>query len=99
MARFDVYVNPEGAGYLLEVQADLFDNLNSRVVVPLMLLAVAPMPARTLNPVFAIEGEEVVMVTQFMAAVPSSMLRGPVATLAHRHEEIVSAIDLLLQGF
>ena len=36
MARFDVYASPDGSGCLLDVQADLLDSLNTRVVVPLM---------------------------------------------------------------
>ena len=33
MARFDVYRNSAGEGFLLEVQADLLSHLNTRVVV------------------------------------------------------------------
>ncbi|MBS1183360.1 MAG: plasmid maintenance protein CcdB, partial [Proteobacteria bacterium] len=36
MARFDVFPNPGGSGYLLDVQADLLDGLNTRIVVPLL---------------------------------------------------------------
>ncbi len=98
MARFDVFRNPDG-GYLLDIQAGLLDHLNTRVVVPLLPLAVAPTPARILNPVFSVDDDEVVMATQFMAAVPANLLRTPVATLAARRDEIVAAIDLLMQGF
>ncbi len=99
MPRFDVYRNPDGVGYLLDIQADLLAHLNTRVVVPLMPLNVAPVPARTLNPVVTVGGDEVAMVTQFMAAVPASVLRTPVTTLESRRGEIVAAIDLLMQGF
>lgn len=99
MARFDVFRNPEGPGCLLDIQADLLSHLNTRVVVPLLPAATAPKPARTLNPVFEFGEETLVMTTQFMAAVPASMLRTPVANLGGRREEIVAAIDLLMQGF
>ena len=36
MARFDVYRNSAGEGFLLDVQADLLSYLNTRVVVPLL---------------------------------------------------------------
>ncbi|CAM5429606.1 hypothetical protein TMEC54S_03045 [Thauera mechernichensis] len=36
MARFDVYRNSAGEGFLLDVQADLLSHLNTRVVVPLL---------------------------------------------------------------
>ena len=99
MARFDVFANPDGAGYLLVVQSGILDHLNTRVVVPLMPQSQAPLPARTLNPVFAIGADSVVMVTQFMAAVPGGMLKNPVTTLENHRDDIVAAIDLLMQGF
>jgi len=99
MARFDVYRNPDGEGYLLDIQASLLDHLNTRVVVPLLPLPSAPSPARTLNPIFDISDEQLVMVTQFMAAIPTSMLRTNVTNLEDQHTMIVSAIELLMQGF
>lgn len=99
MARFGVYRHPEGMGYLLDIQADLLSHLNTRVVVPLLPLDVAPKPAKTLNPVFEIEGTAVSMVTQFMAAVPVRMLTSTVDALDGRRDEITAAVDLLFQGF
>ncbi|WP_103174963.1 CcdB family protein [Paracoccus sp. SY] len=82
MARFDVYARPGGAGYVLDVQANVLSGLNTRVVVPLLPLADAPNPAKQLNPVFEIGSEPHVMVTQFLAAVPRTLLRSPVSNLA-----------------
>jgi CcdB protein len=36
--------------------------------------------------------------TQFMAAIPTSELKHEIGNLADRRDEIVNAIDLLLQG-
>lgn len=99
MARFDVYVNRSGAGYLLDVQADLITRLNTRVVVPLMPLDEAPAPAQRLNPLFVVQDVKVSMVTQFMAAVPLSELAVPVATLSGDSDAILAAIDFLHQGW
>jgi toxin CcdB len=99
MARFDVYRAPEGDGYLLDVQANLLTHLNTRIVVPLMLSTAAPKPAKGLNPEFMIGHTAVVMIAQFLSAVPISMLKEPVATLDQHHTKIVDAIDLALQGF
>nr|WP_111298487.1 CcdB family protein [Paracoccus saliphilus] len=100
MARFDVYHRPGGgAGYVLDVQADLLDSLNTRIVVPLLPLSEAPAPARRLNPVFEIGAEPHVMVTQFLAAIPRTLLRGPVTTLEDRDSEIMAALDMALTGF
>jgi toxin CcdB len=99
MARFDVYRNPDGAGYLLDVQADLLSHLNTRIVVPLLPPDAAPRPAQRLNPSFRAGADDLVMVTQFLAAVPRSMLKAPVGTLSNRHSDIVAAVDFLMQGF
>lgn len=99
MARFEVYANPDGTGYVLDVQADVLNELNTRIVVPLLPLAQAPVPAQRLNPVFEIGDEPHVMVTQFMAAVPRSLLRSPVTSLSGQDNEIMAALDMLLVGF
>ena len=99
MARFLIYRNPDAEGYLLDVQANILDHLNTRVVVPLLPLAAAPRPAATLNPVFNIAGNAMVMATQFMAAVPTSLLKLPAGSLESSRDEITAAMDFLLQGF
>lgn len=100
MARFDVYPMPGGApGALLDVQADLLDALRSRVMVPLLPGRTAPPPIRDLNPVFEIGGEQLVMVTQAMAAVKLREAGRPVGTLRHEADAIVRALDVLLSGF
>lgn len=99
MARFTVYRNPDGAGYLLDLQADINSHVSTRVVAPLIPIDDIPAYAKTLNPVFELEGKRFVLATQGMAAVPLAILKHPVASLNHRQAEIVAAIDLLFQGF
>lgn len=99
MARFDVYRNSAGEGFLLEVQADLLSHLNTRVVVPLLPSGGELQPARGLNPVFEIEGGRFVMVTQFLATVPISLLKAPMARLGAFRAEITTALDMLFQEF
>lgn len=99
MAKHDVYSNPDGAGFLLDVQTDLLDGLNTSVVVPLMPRGDAPVSADRLNPSFQIEGAEVVMVTQFLAAVPASILSTPIANLSNQFSDITNALDMVFQGF
>lgn len=100
MARFDVHTRPGGAaGYVLDVQADVLSGLNTRIVVPLLPLSEAPVPAKRLNPVFEIGTEPHVMVTQFLAALPRSLLGQPVTNLDDRHTEVMAALDMVLIGF
>ncbi|TVP43496.1 MAG: plasmid maintenance protein CcdB [Halomonas sp.] len=99
MARFDVFENEGGTGYLLDVQSDILSGLNTRVVVPLLPKSTAPTPAQRLNPVFSIEGQELVMATQYMAAVPEGELRSGIGSLAEKQDEISVALDMLFLGF
>ncbi len=98
MAQFDVHRNPSGNGFLLDIQADLLDELKTRVVVPLIALSHLPKPAKRLNPVFSVARRRYVMATQFMAAIPAGELGKPVGTLAVHRDEIIAAIDVLLSG-
>ena len=99
MAQYDVFQNPEGSGYLLDVQSDLLDGLSTRLVIPLLLASQAPRPATRLNPVMRIADESHIMVTQFMAAVPHKLLQTQVTSAAWMRDEITAAIDMLTHGF
>ena len=85
MARFDVFQNSGAHAattpYLLDVQSDLLQGLDTRVVVPLRLLTSLPgmqLPA-DLMPMFVVEGRECVMETPKLAAIPGRLLRTPVS--------------------
>lgn len=99
MARFDVYPAPDGRGYWLDVQADLLATLNTRIIVPLIPRDRAPTPAGRLNPVFQIDGQDVVMTTQFLSAVLATGLTRPITSLADRSETVMAALDMALIGF
>jgi len=98
MARFDVFLRLDGAGYLLDCQADLLADLATRFVVPLLPPAAAPRPATRLNPSLVIAGEPYVMVTQFAAAVRRSELGARVDNRRDDADRIVGALDLLITG-
>ena len=99
MARFDLYRLADQDAYLLDVQTHLLRHLNTRVVVPLLRPDSAPAPGRRLNPIFAIEGKDYVMVTQFIASVPSFELNEVAGNLGSHHDQIIDALDMLFQGF
>jgi len=96
--RDRVYRNGDGAGLLLDVQADLLDELATRAVVPLLPLSHAPPLVRHLNPTFTVAGEPYAMMTNYIAAVPASELSHEVGSLAHHHADITAALDFLLAG-
>ena len=99
MARFDVYRHVGGPGYLLDCQADVLSILNTRFVVPLLPPDEAPRASERLNPAFRVDGEQVIMFTQFAASVPVSDLKQQVDSLADEHATIMNALDMLLSGY
>jgi toxin CcdB len=99
MARYDVFPNPLGNGYLLDVQADLLEDLSTRVVVPLLLNTDKVKVVRKLNPTFAIDGKQYVMFTHLIGTIPMARLPEPRMNLLARHDQIVGALDMLFQGF
>ena len=98
MAQFDVHRRRNGPGFLLDCQADLLSALNTRFVVPLLPRDTAPKPADRLNPVFAINGAEMLMLTQFAAAVRTDELGERVTSLSEQCYIISNALDLLISG-
>jgi toxin CcdB len=101
MARLDVYPAPgeNKRLYILDVQADLLSHLRTRTVVPLMRLADAPTPIGELNPVFEVDGEPRVMVTQAIGSIPAKELRRRIASADSHHDAVTRALDILLLGF
>jgi toxin CcdB len=99
--RFHAYRNPDrDDGWLLDVQADLLSHLGTRVVVPLLPEDApdTPKPARDLNPVVEIEGRRYVAMTQWMSAVPRSLLRGGGISLDYLWDDLSRAINVLFVG-
>ena len=97
MAKFDYFANENG--YLLQVQSDLLDGLETIVVVPLIVLKDAHTPIRRLNPAFEIDGELFSMETHFIGTVPASLLKTPSGNLSNHFDEIGNALDMLFYGF
>ncbi len=103
MAQFDVYRNPEPSTaaevpFLLDIQNDLLSGLATRVVVPLFAEAAMPRPAMTLNPVFEVSGQRVVMSTAELAGVRLGAIGEHVVSLVGRRDDIVRAIDVIISG-
>jgi toxin CcdB len=105
VARFEVFRNSgrhaENAPFLLDVQSDLLEGLDTRVVIPLRRRDRFPaqqIPVR-LMPTFNVEGIACFMETPKLAAVPTRILKTPVASLADQQMIITDALDFLFQGY
>lgn len=104
MAQFDVYENKDPGTkktvpYLLDVQANLLDNLSTHVVVPLVPATIMGKAAKHLNPVFEINKTNVVMSTAELAGVPVRILGEKVTSLSGSRNEIIAALDFLFTGY
>ena len=104
MPQFTVYRNTSSANkdaipYLLNVQSDLLEDLETRVVIPLYPASVLKGKSlRTLTPIFEIEGKEYVMLTPQLAGISKKLLGSVVAGLSEKRSEIIAALDLLIMG-
>lgn len=104
MAQFDVYLNPNPATnkaipYYLNVQADLLDSMNTRIIVPLVRADETGKSVKGLHLKFKVKGEAVVMSTAELAGLPMRALGEKVASLKSKRDEIIAALDLVFTGF
>ncbi|MCP3735521.1 CcdB family protein [Sphingomonas sp. RP10(2022)] len=98
MARFDVY-HFSGGGLVVDCQADDFDDIGTRFVIPLMPPGEIPPTNRRLNPSFDVNGETLFMLSQFATAVRTVELKSRVCSLAQHHIAIITAIDTLVGSY
>lgn len=99
MAQFDVYRNPRTSAfkrpYLVEVQGNLCEALDTCVVIPLYPAGMM-VPDAVLNPSIIYAGKEYVLVTSQITSVARRELGRPVGSLSHYRTEIINAIDRML---
>lgn len=101
MARFDVYSYSTAVPFVLDVQADILSDLQTRVVVPLIPCAQADdEKTDRLKPVLAIDGADYLLMTTELGPVNRSSLGDPITNIEDLHRQrITAALDFLFQGF
>ncbi|MFJ3052501.1 MULTISPECIES: CcdB family protein [Pseudomonas nitroreducens/multiresinivorans group] len=102
MKQFDLYRNDnprtrEAMPLLLDVQSDLLDSLNTRMVIPLSR-AKGLAGINRLMPEVTVGEERLLLLTPQMAGISRRELGEPVGSLAHLRLQIIAAIDLLISG-
>lgn len=100
MARFDVYPNPEASErrrvpYLVDVQNEFIEGLDTRVVIPLSRLESHGPRLRDLNPIITVLGHECVLNTPALGAIPRAGLRKCVTNCRDSQAVIQGALDAL----
>jgi toxin CcdB len=104
MPQFDVYQNRNEATrgrfpLLLDVQSDLLQPLNTRVVVPLSpVVAAKTRSMQVLTPNISVAGKEYLMVTPQLAGISRHELGTIVDTVSSERTKIIAALDLLITG-
>jgi toxin CcdB len=101
MAQFDVYKNEnqltnEKVPYLLDIQNDILDSINTRVVIPLVK---DMKDFKGLTKEFIIENQKVYLTTSQMGTVHKNELKTKVTTLQNQKEDIKNSINFLIYGF
>ncbi len=105
MAQFTVYENineesKETIPYFVDVQNELLNDLNTRVVIPMCLSTViGNKPIGNLSPVFEIKGYKYVLLTPQLAGIPISELGPPICNLSEFRHQFINALDFLFTGF
>jgi len=104
MEQFTLYRNEnknskKAYPYFVDVQSDLLEELNSRIVIPLSSQKILNnINAKKLCPIIRIDDDSFVLLTHQMTSVPRTTLKKKVSTLEQYRYDILRAIDLLLTG-
>jgi toxin CcdB len=99
MTRFHVHRLKGRDGLVLDLQADLLDSIETRVVAPVTPVGeIGPIFVR-LSPCVEIDGQSHLILIPSMASIPRRLLGEAVMDLTHRQDEITMATDFLFQGF
>jgi toxin CcdB len=105
MAQFCVYTNSNAATkdrypFLLDIQTPLLDLLETRLVIPLVLLSkYESKPIKELMPVVSINNKKYVVLTPLQSGIHKKLLGSLVIDISSKRQEIISSIDFLITGF
>ncbi len=101
MPQFDVFTQKvwrnQRIPYLISLQNDLMDDLDTVVVAPLRRIDGTPAVSR-LNPILEVGGEKLIFVATEILHARRQSLGAPVANLALDRDRIVAALDVLFTG-
>lgn len=96
-AQFDLY-RIQGGGLVVVLQNDLLDQLQTRVVAPLVPAHSVERVLQSLNPSVTLGEETYLIMPQLAATLTLAEMGERVGSLAMMHDAIVRALDALLSG-
>ncbi|HSB96863.1 MAG TPA: CcdB family protein [Spongiibacteraceae bacterium] len=104
MAQFALYKNKNtktrnSYPYLLDVQANLLDGLQTRVVAPLAKSAVLQKKAmQHVTPLITFDGEKYLLLIPQLSGIAKADLGPRVGDLSRYRDEIIAALNFLFLG-
>ena len=103
MKQFDVYINTDSDTnqaypYFVDVQTELLEVLNSRVVIPLTTALPNKGLASNICPELEIGGQHYYLLTYQITTVASSFLRKHESSLLLNRTDIINSLDFLASG-
>ena len=81
------------------MQADLLDQLPTRIVVPLEAADGSQIKIDRLHPALEIDGRPFILVTHLIAPVPVSILKEAAFDISNERDAITAALDMMFFGF
>ena len=103
MHQFDVYENTDGDTneaypYFVDVQTELLDALNSRVVIPLTGASQDKNLPNNICPKVVVNGQPFYLLTYQITTVASSFLTKKEGSLLLNRTDIINSVDFLFSG-
>ncbi len=104
MSQFTVYANKNAKTrktfpYLIDIQSDLLDGLQTTVVIPLCKASQLHGQIITkLCPLVEIGGEKFVAMSQQLAGIERSQLGKEITNLSENRAQFIAAIDFMILG-
>jgi toxin CcdB len=100
--QFDIVENRNPASrirypYLVVLQHDRLTSIRSIIAAPL-IEATAALMATRMHPSISVDGQRFIILTEELAAIPSSGLGRTVNSAEAQRYEIIAALDLLFTG-
>jgi len=104
MAQYDVYANPvkserERYPYVIDMQNALYDQMQTRWVMPLAQTMLAKRTPQNLSPTVFVEGNAYYAMPTLTAPFFLRALGKPVSNVASQSLSLVSAIDAVMSGY
>jgi toxin CcdB len=105
MAQFNVYINTntetkDNYPYLIDIQNQILDTLETRLVVPLMLVSKYKKKViKEIMPIVDINKKEYVVLVPLMASIHKKNIGQIVADVGSKRQDIIYSLDFLITGY